>query len=235
MTSDQEVDMQPGGLGRKPSPETVKAAKAYPVTKKAGYPIMTAATYKYWWQGGAWLDQGQEGTCVGHAFAHRRADGPVKVEGITHQWARRLYYEASGDETYQQGTSAWAACRVLADRGEIDGYYWARTPDELRNTVLSVGSVCVGTDWYESMFDPVSRYKNKYLKVDRTSRVVGGHEYVINGINLNPTRGKPYYRMKNSWGTSWGKHGTARILAKDLEWLLFERNGDAVIVSEVNP
>src|SRR3990172_7973278 len=109
------------GLGRKPNPETPRAASLYPVTRRADYRT-TTATWKYWWQSGAWLDQGQEGTCVGHAFAHRRADSPVPTGEITHQWARQLYFDASGDSTYQQGTSGYAACRVLADRGLISEY-----------------------------------------------------------------------------------------------------------------
>ena len=219
------------GLGRRPSPETPRAASLYPVTRRADY-AATAATWRYWWQGGAWLDQLSEGTCVGHAFAHRRADSPVPTGEITHEWARQLYFDASGDSTYQQGTSGYAACRVLADRGLISEYHWMTSPTELRNTLLTMGSVCVGIDWYTSMFTPFSQYSNKYLKVDKASGLAGGHEVLINGLNLAPSGGKPFYRMKNSWGTSWGQNGTVRILTSDLDDLLFNQNGDAVIIKE---
>lgn len=123
----------------------------------------------------------------------------------------------------------------LKVRGEITGFYWCDNPDQLRNAVLSIGSVAVGTLWYNSMFDPVDRYSNKYIVVDPSSGLAGGHEYLINGINLNPSSGKPFYRMKNSWGTSWGKSGGARINCEDLENLIFARDGDACVVAEVKP
>jgi hypothetical protein len=219
------------GLGRVAHPDTPAASALYPVTRRADYRA-TLATYKYWWQGGAWLDQGQTGTCVGYTFAHRRADSPVPVAGITGTWARNLYVDASGDETLQEGTSGLAACRVLAGRGTITAYHWVTSAQELRNTVLAMGTVCVGTDWYGSMFEPYAKYSNMYLRVDSSSGLAGGHEYLINGINLQPTYGKPYYRVKNSWGTGWGKGGTARILCADLEDLVFNHAGDAVIVTE---
>lgn len=222
---------QPGGLGRKPHPDTPRAAQLYPVTARAEYQA-TAATYHYWWEGGVFLDQGQTGTCVGNAFAHRRADSPVPVSGIDEAYAQKLYVDASGDTSLQEGTSGINACRTLATRGTISAYHWITSPTELRNSILTLGTVCVGTDWFNSMFNPTSQYSNSYLKVDPASGVAGGHEYLINGINLNPSSGPAFYRMKNSWGTSWGRGGTARIACTDLEDLIFNRNGDAVVVTE---
>jgi len=219
------------GLGRIEHPETPLARAAYPITDHPSY-TLTAATRKMWWEGGAWLDQGQTGTCIGNAFAHRRADSPIPVAGIDEAFAVKLYVDASGDTTLQQGTSGLAACRVLATRGTISAYHWVTSPSELRNAVLAIGTICVGTPWYTSMFTPISKYSNSYLRVDTSSGLAGGHEYLINGINLAPTYGKPYYRMKNSWGRDWGHGGTARILCSDLENLLFSENGDAVLVTE---
>jgi hypothetical protein len=219
------------GLGRVPHPETPEAEAAYPVRSLEAYSTSTR-TYRYYWERGAWLDQGNTGTCVGHAFAHRRADSPVPTGEIDEAYALKLYLDASGDTTYQVGTSGLAACRVLAQRGTISQYHWITSPTELRNTLLTVGSVCVGTDWYGSMFTPVFQYGNAYLTVDTTSGIAGGHEYLINGINVEPSSGLPYYRMKNSWGQGWGYNGTARIYCKDLDWLLFQSNGDAVIITE---
>lgn len=218
------------GLGRVPHPETPRARQLYPIT-----PLLTASTrtYRYWWEGGAWLDQGQTGTCVGNAFAHRRADSPIPITGITEDWARTLYVDASGDTTLQEGTSGLAACRVLATRGTITSYHWVTTAEELRTAVLDLGTVCVGTNWYESMFDPVERYGNSYMRVSPASGLAGGHEYLINGINLAPSEGPPFARMKNSWGKGWGHGGTARFELSALEDLLFSADGDAVLITEV--
>lgn len=222
---------KPGGLGRVKNPMTPVAAALYPVTRRLDYKA-TLATYKYWWQDGAHLDQGQTGTCVGNAFAHRRADSPIPVGGIDEAYARKLYVDASGDATLQEGTSGLAACQVLAIRGTISAYHWITSASELRNTLLTIGPVCVGTDWFNSMFNPISLYSNKYMKVDSSSGLAGGHEYLINGVNLAPSSGKPFYRLKNSWGSGWGQNGTARIYCSDLEDLLFNKGGDAVVITE---
>lgn len=216
-------------LGRKPHWRTPRAARLYNVQEMPRE--LWTKSHRWWWQDGAWLDQGDEGTCVGHAFAHRRADATIRTEGITHEYARKLYFDATGDSTYQQGAYAIDACEVLRQRGEIESYHWVTDPDELVNTLLQRGPVCVGTNWYEDMFYPEGRNNNMYLSV--SGQYTGGHEYVVNGIETEPADGKPFYRIKNSWGTWWGKHGTARILKQDLEDLLFEQGGDAVLIKEI--
>lgn len=217
------------GLGRKPHADTPRAARLYSTTELVRE--FWDKPHRYWRQDGAWLDQGAEGTCVGYAFAHRRADATVMTAGIDADYARTLYLDASGDSTYQEGTYAIEACRVLALRGEITAYYWVSSPEELVNTLLQRGPVCVGTNWYEDMFDPVPANENAYLDV--SGRYAGGHEYVLNAVNLEPLDGPPYYRMKNSWGTTWGYRGTARIPKPEMDDLIFAQGGDAVLIKEV--
>ena len=84
------------------------------------------------------------------------------------------------------------------------------------------------------MFSPVQIGDQFYMRVNYSSALAGGHEFVVNGIDLDPTDGsEPYYRMKNSWGTDWAKHGTARFTLADLERLIFEGWGDAVLIHEL--
>jgi hypothetical protein len=134
------------------------------------------------------------------------------------------------------GTSGLAASKAMKNRGEISAYHHITSADELITTLLDVGTVCVGTNWYNSMFKPYSAYGNSYLNVDQMSGVAGGHEFLANGINLMPAAGEPYVRMKNSWGHyTWpGSHsGTARILLDDLFSLVFDQGGDAILITEV--
>jgi hypothetical protein len=143
-----------------------------------------------------------------------------------------------------QGTSGLNACRFYMGK-RLTAYHWVTSAAELRNTLLTLGPVCVGVDWYNSMFSPKVSYGTgrAYMKVDKGSGLAGGHEFIINGINLKPVTGPAYYRMKNSWGKSWpGSEnpgvktygpGTARFALADLESLLFNDGGDAVLITEV--
>jgi hypothetical protein len=208
------------------------------------YPVRAETSTRLrrkWNQNGAWLDQDGYGTCVGNAFAHRRADGPLLIEGIDEAFAQQLYLEASEffygipDTDMQSGTSGLSACQALMKRGAIDRYEWMTSPEALRYTILERGSVCVGTAWYSSMFDtPPDGLGHKYVRYNPVSTRVGGHEYLINGLDLDPLDGsEPYYRMKNSWGRGWGENGTARFRLADLEELVFTGWGDCVLIHEV--
>ena len=226
------------GLGRLLDPETPRAAALYPV---AGG---TTDRLRRRWNAPLRLNQGATGTCVGNAFAHRRAGGPIRIDGIDEDWARKLYLEASAiywgepDVSLQKGTSAVSACDVLLRRKAIASYewvaHWNAGPDILRYTLLERGSVCVGSNWYRSLDHPVRVGEEFYLTVDYASGVRGGHEFVIDRIDLDPVDGsEPYYGMLNSWGPGWGKNGTARFRVADLERLIFEGWGDAVLIREL--
>src|SRR4051794_37032607 len=111
------------GLGRKPHPDTARAAELYPITAHPRYQQIGLAV-AYWGEGSAWLDQGMTGCCVGFSFAHRYADQTVAHEGIDEAWARELYVAASGDTSLEEGTSAILAARVMRSRGQISAYHW---------------------------------------------------------------------------------------------------------------
>ena len=229
-----------GGLGRIHDPETPRAAALYPVRADS-----TDRLRRKWNRADvAPLNQGSTGTCVGNAFAHRRAGGPVRVDGIDEAWAQKLYLDASAkywgtpDTTLSKGTSAVSACQVLLERGAIDRFEWVGNwnagPLDLRYTLLELGPVCVGSNWYTSMDSPVKVGNQFYMKVNYSSAVRGGHEFEIDRIDLDPEDGSdPYYAILNSWGPGWGKEGTARFRIADLEQLIFEGWGDAVLIHEL--
>ena len=60
---------------------------------------------------------------------------------------------------------------------------------------MNLGPVVVGTYWYSSMFYPD---RNGLIKIN--GGIAGGHAYVINGVDKT----KKLFRIKNSWGQSWG-------------------------------
>jgi hypothetical protein len=184
------------------------------------------------------IDQGQEGTCVGHGCTNVLMAGPVTHSDFlsfgtpddAHQFARKLYFDATGDDTYQQGAYTRDALNVLVARGQIASYHRLGSVDEIITTLQSIGPVTFGSTWYEPMFEPRSEYENSYLQVDTRAPVAGGHLYSLTGVDLSPIHGGPQFvRMENSWGPSWAHNGTARITLEDLAKLY---DGDAFLLAE---
>ncbi|MBT2451265.1 hypothetical protein J7F03_30190, partial [Streptomyces sp. ISL-43] len=81
------------------------------------------------WACSSWLDQGNEGACVGFAWSHELIATPVKVKKVDASFARTIYHEAQGlddwpGEAYS-GTSVLAGAKAVAARGYMEEYRWA--------------------------------------------------------------------------------------------------------------
>ncbi|MDP9301853.1 MAG: hypothetical protein M3P43_13325 [Actinomycetota bacterium] len=223
------------GLGRRPLPKDERdfSVRRIPQLQE------TTTTRKFWSMGGPdmRLDQGQTGTCQGQAWTNWLIAGPITHPDFpafsdadtAEAFARQLYLDATGDATLEQGAYTRQILKVLTQRTWIGAYYRCSSVDEIVQTILTVGPVCHGSSWFNSMFDPVSEYENSYLRVDEASGVAGGHEYLLSAVNLAPAEGPPYVRVENSWGGSWAHNGCARISIDDLRVLFV---GDAYVCSE---
>jgi hypothetical protein len=187
----------------------------------------TAVTIRYWGDNEWWGDQGNAPQCVGYAWAHWIEDGPVTHGGIAPIVHPTLIYREAQKidewpgENYN-GTSVRAGAKYLQKSGKIKSYLWAYDLNTLINTVLNVGPVVVGTYWYLRMFYPD---KNGLIKIE--GPIVGGHAYVINGVDTT----KKLFRIKNSWGKKWGSNGSAYISFADME-LLIKLNGEICLATE---
>lgn len=186
---------------------------------------------KYWWADGWWGDQGSTSHCVAYSWLHLVEDGPV-IQNADAGRAKplilpeKLYTESQKRDPWSgenyAGTSVRAAAKILKDLGIIKEYRWAQSVTDVINTVMTVGPMVVGTKWKTGMNTPSS---DGIMRV--TGRDMGGHAYVINGVNLD----KELFRVKNSWGKQWGKQGYAFIKISDFEKLL-NTGGEACIAFE---
>lgn len=187
--------------------------------------------YKYWAMFRKVLDQGQEGTCVGHAWRHWLTAAPV----ISHKHrddpsAVQIYDIATNKDVWpgnegdrQFGTSVRAGAEALIELGHIINYYWAWLIQDVNDYLLLNGAAVAGVNWYSSMFEPD---KDGIVKVD--GFIAGGHAVLLQGINVKTG----FITFVNSWGTDWGKNGRAKIAIEDFERLLNE-DGEVCTALEV--
>lgn len=178
------------------------------------------------------LNQGNEGTCVGHAATNVLTAGPSEhleyldfetVESA-HQFARRLYLESSGDASYQNGMYPRDACATLVRWGMATSYWSVPDVDQVSSCLLTYGPLMVTLPWYMSMYyrnDKLSKaYGNYWVRVKLDSDLVGYHEVALTGVDLAPNNGAPpFFRLENSWGAGWGVNGTARLAVEDFRRL----------------
>ncbi|HEV8639434.1 MAG TPA: hypothetical protein VG370_34935 [Chloroflexota bacterium] len=192
-----------------------------------------AAPVRQWALFGLPLDQGEESTCVGHAWKHWMLCAPViQTRARAEPLATTIYDlatladEWSGNERDRAfGTSVRAAGQVLRGLGYVDAFHWETTVDGCIRWVQFGGPLVVGTDWTASMMTP----EHGVVRVDEGTAVLGGHAWVLNG--WDPKRG--LFDAINSWGSAWGLKGRFRVPAEDLRVLLEGRGGEAVAAPEV--
>lgn len=173
-----------------------------------------------YWDDSHWFgDQGATPHCVGYAWSHFLSSEPVRgwanPDGI---YELAKYRDEWEGEDYD-GTSVRAGAKVLQAIGAIDSYRWAVDIKTLTSALLNDGPVVVGTHWLEGMQSP-----NRAGLIEATGGNLGGHSYLLSGINLNTGK----IRLKNSWGKSWGKGGRAFITITDFAKLL-AREGEACL------
>lgn len=204
-------------FGRVPSPLDTRD---YPMRATLGQ-LGAAEGYqrRMWRAGTVDLDQGPTPHCVGFAGAGWLQNSPTRSR-VSDVIGHVLYGSCKLIDGYS-GDGTWI--RVLFDvmrrSGLISRYSWAHSIEDLLRWVCNVGPVVVGTNWYESMFDP-----DPTGWVEVKGGVVGGHAYLIRGYD--PRR--LAFRCVNSWGADWGDRGEFWVDRFDMVGLLFRDGGEAV-------
>lgn len=191
------------------------------------FPIRALVSAKkprsYTWRVNNWLDQGQEGACVGFSWSHELAGRPKEVSGITNDFARAIYRRARQldewpGEAYE-GTSVLAGAKAVSEAGHLIEYRWAFGLDDLILAVGYQGPAILGINWYEGMFNT-----GNGDFIEPTGQIAGGHAIVCHGVSV---KGR-YFKLHNSWGKDWGNNGECKISFEDMYRLLHE-NGEACI------
>lgn len=201
----------------------------YLIANSPLYSTSSTLTVRNWDDEQWWGNQGSTSECVAYAWVHWLEDGPVLQPNGPQPLLNPnfVYKEAQKIDEWPgenyKGTSVRAGAKILQSQGLISNYLWAYDLKTLINTVLNVGPVVVGTNWYSNMFRP-----NKRTGIMSVSgRFAGGHAYIINGVDTK----RRLFRIKNSWGRSWGLNGRAFISFNDMARLIRLR-GEVCLATE---
>lgn len=189
-------------------------SRAYPI--RAALPSTKPRSYT--WSCNVFLDQGQEGACVGFSLAHELNARPVVVHVDADYARNQIYREARKIDEWPgedyEGTSVLAGAKILHNLGYFTEYRWAFGLDDLILAVGRHGPAVLGVNWYEGQFDPDP---NGFIHVG--GELAGGHAILCNGVNL---KGR-YFTLHNSWGQDWGNNGECKISFEDIDRLLHEQ------------
>ena len=180
------------------------------------------------------LDQGDTGTCVGHAWRNFLRCQPMRTEHggpspfdiyrsavLKDTWAGNDN-EAQlpdGDPRLDDGTSVRAGAEAVMGFGRLKSYVWAFALQPVTEWVLTEGPVVLGTNWYSSFMQPDGK---GIVRILPTATVVGGHAYLLRGVDTR----RALARCSNSWGDGWGLSGEFFLPFRDLERLIHE-DGEA--------
>ncbi len=174
----------------------------------------------YTWTCDSWLNQGQEGACVGFALAHELIAKPKVFTKIQEIDALSIYKKAQDLDPWSgnnySGTSLLAGIQALQTLypSALKEYRWAFGLQDMTDTIGNYGPVVIAVNWYEGFYTP-----DDQGYIHRTGKRVGGHAILANGVNVK----KKHIRLHNSWGRSWGVNGECFISFDDMERLLNEK------------
>lgn len=183
------------------------------------------------------LDQGEEGACVGHGWAHEARTTPVAVDigrmatrpvSDLQSLAFWIYYRAREIDAWPgedySGTSVIAGAKIMQRLGVLKEYRWGFSVDQIRRGILTTGPAVLGLNWYTGMYSA----KGGVLKV--SGSLAGGH--CILATAYEPAgevfEKEAAFQLFNSWGPLWGDNGLAWISESDLDRLMHEQ-GEACI------
>lgn len=210
-------------------PQFDPESRKYGIYHEPGKPLVPRL-----WPLDTYLNQGQEGSCVGHGWAHELAAEPVPVFVVSAH-AIKIYREAQKRDPWPgenyEGTSVLGAAKYLVEAGCIESYLWAFSLEDAVRSIIDAGPVVIGVNWYDGMGDVDGA---GYIHV--RGEIRGGHCVCIVGFNpvwtfpesedrsfANLDLVRSYITVHNSWGKGWGVSGRARMNLFDFDRLRREQ------------
>ena len=162
--------------------------------------------------------------CVGFSWATWGDCAPVEQKW-GNPMGRLIYREAKklDGKPNEVGTTIRAGAKVMLNRNRIARYFWASSVDEALRYVGAHGPCLFGTMWTSGMCKP-SLLSNT---IRATGKVIGGHAYVVCGVEWKRNRA----RIHQTWGAEWGDNGECWIPIPDLR-LVFKARGEACAATE---
>jgi hypothetical protein len=185
---------------------------------------------KAFWANPIQLDQGSEGACVGFGWT-----GFLNAKPVTHEFDNdtgfEVYHRAQQIDEWPgedySGTSVRAGAKVMVEREFIRAYAFTQDAETLAHFLLNNGPAPIGVSWYEGM-DRVD--SDGYIYP--TGSVRGGHCIIVDGVVYGVEGEVDRFRLRNSWGSSWGLNGRCRIRVEDMQQL-FSGGGSACMSVEL--
>lgn len=171
------------------------------------------------------LDQGQTPHCGGFGWAQFGNVAPFD-DHYTNADGHAIYYEikvVEGQPKQENGCSIRGGATAMVNRGRISGYGFAADIAGVKDWVRTKGSIVLGTDWTNDMFNPDAQGY-----IHPTGSLAGGHCYDIIGDLVADKAAV----CLNSWG-NWAKAGVFLIKWTDVESLVFGRGGEACAALEL--
>lgn len=221
----------------------------YDKLEDVGWPQLRGRTWKI----PMLLDQGETSACTGNSRTYDMAGSPVPLKQpdgsmLDESFAQRLYQLAKKNDEWPgedyEGSSVLGALKAAKKLGYVGEYRWAFDIDDMMLAISHLGPVVVGTNWYDSMFEP---QPNGVLEVDPSSSIAGGHAYIFNrvvvsndikrtvlGRGVPLRRGTPLLGGVNSWGQHWGVAGRFYIWSDDYANILMNDGEQSVVTQALH-